>query len=168
MQALRWSYKSRVYVLCRHRSRVLAVGLVVAAAWSGYRAVSAPASHSFPSFFTPGKFAYCKLHTIEVDPPYLNCWRPRDGFTVTLESTGRPLHGPLEANKGPVRSLVLARWLLPFGESWWGNSRGLQGRGRIGKGRVLYRCTSRTSGLTCRSSSGHGFWLGRVRGQRIS
>jgi hypothetical protein len=85
---------------------------------------------------------------------------------VTLESTRRPLFGPLKANKGPVQSVLLTRWLLRFGETWWGNRRGEEGRGS-GKGRVLFRCTSRTSGLTCRSISGHGFWLGRVRGHRI-
>jgi hypothetical protein len=135
------------------------------------RAASAPPSHSFPSFFTPGKLALCKLHEdLSGDNafvPYLNCWRPRDGFTVTLESTGRPLYGPLKENKGPVESLILRRWLLPFGESWWGNRRGDDGRGR-GNRRVLFRCTSRTGGLTCRSTvSGRGFWLGRVRGYRI-
>jgi hypothetical protein len=134
-------------------------------------ASSAPTSHSFPSFFTPGKRALCKLHTDisgeNAFVPYLNCWRPRDGFTVTLESTGPPLYGPLKENKGPVESLTLRRWLLPFGESWWGNRKGENGRGR-GRGRVLYRCTSRTDGLTCRSMvSGRGFWLGRTRGHRI-
>ena len=135
------------------------------------RAASAPFSHSFPSFFTPGKLALCKLHHDlsgeDAFVPYLNCWRPRDGFTVTLESTGRALYGPLKENKGPVESLTLRRWLLPFGASWWGNRRGDNGRGRS-RGRVLFRCTSRTDGVTCRSTgSGRGFWLGRVRGYRI-
>jgi hypothetical protein len=135
-------------------------------------AASAPESHSFPSFFTPGKAALCKLNRSLEDTnafvPYLNCWRPRDGFTITLEATGPPLSGPLKANKGPVQSLTLPRWLLPFGASWWGNRRGEDGRGRRGGGRVLFRCTSRTDGLTCRSVvSGHGFRLGRARGYRI-
>jgi hypothetical protein len=141
--------------------------VLVAATGAG----AAPESHSFPTFFTPGKLALCKfVEAFEPPPgfvPYLNCWRPRDGFTVTMESTGRPLYGPLKENKGPVQSLTLRRWLLPFGEKWWGNRRGAEGRGR-GNGRVLFRCTSRTDGLTCRSVvSGRGFWLGRVRGHRI-
>jgi hypothetical protein len=155
----------------RYAAAALAAFAVVAML-SVDRAASAPASHSFPSFFTPGKAALCKLHDdISGENsfvPYLNCWRPRDGFTVTLESTGRPLYGPLKANKGPVQSVTLPRWLLPFGESWWGNRRGEEGGGRRGKGRVLFRCTSRTGGLTCRSVvSGRGFRLGRVRGYRI-
>jgi hypothetical protein len=134
------------------------------------RAAPAPASHSFPSFFTPGKLALCKLETGFEAPkdfvPDLNCWRPRDGFTVTLRSTGRPLSGPLKANKG-LQSFTLRRWLLPFGESWWGRQDGSEGRGR-GKGRVLYRCTSLTDRLTCRSVvSGRGFWIGRLGGHRI-
>jgi hypothetical protein len=155
--------------LSRYPAAVLAASAVVAVL-SVDRAASAPASHSFPSFFTPGKVALCNLQEdISGEGyfvPYLDCWRPRDGFTVTLESTGRPLYGPLKANKG-LQSLTLRRWLLPFGESWWANRRGEEGRGR-GKGRVLFRCTSRTNGLTCRSVvSGRGFWLGPVRGHRI-
>jgi hypothetical protein len=143
----------------------------VASVLSVERAAPASASHSFPSFFTPGKLALCKLETAFEAPtdflPDLNCWRPRDGFTVTLRSTGRPLSGPLKANKGPVQSLTLRRWLLPFGESWWGRQDGSQGRGR-GEGRVLYRCTSLTDRLTCRSVvSGRGFWIGRLGGHRI-
>jgi hypothetical protein len=154
--------------------RYLATVLTAAAVGSVLsveRPAPASASHSFPSFFTPGKLALCKLETAFEAPkdfvPDLNCWRPRDGFTVTLRSTGRPLSGPLKANKGPVQSLTLRRWLLPFGESWWGRQDGSQGRGR-GKGRVLYRCTSLTDRLTCRSVvSGRGFWIGRLRGHRI-
>jgi hypothetical protein len=156
--------------LSRSAAGAVAIAFAVVAVWSVDQAASNSASHSFPSFFTPGKLAYCKLHRSIAGEssftPYLNCWRPRDGFTVTLESKGRPLYGPLEANRGPVESVVRASWLLRFGHAWWGNQRGDDGRGR-GEGRVLFRCTSRTSGLTCRSISGHGFWLGRVRGYRI-
>jgi hypothetical protein len=156
-------------------SRYIALSLAVAAVvalFSVEKGATTPASHSFPSFFTPGKVALCNLiEDISGENsfvPYLNCWRPRDGFTITLESTGRPLYGPLKANKGPVQSLTLPRWLLPFGESWWANRRGDEGRGRRGNGRVLFRCTSRTDGLTCRSVvSDRGFSLGRVRGYRI-
>jgi hypothetical protein len=149
---------------------VLAYAAVVAVSTLEW-ADPAQGSHSFPSFFTPGKLALCKLETAFEAPkdfvPDLTCWRPRDGFTVTLRSTGRPLSGPLRANKGPVQSLTLRRWLLPFGESWWGRQDGSQGRGR-GTGRVLYRCTSLTDRLACRSVvSGRGFWIGRIGGHRI-
>jgi hypothetical protein len=165
------SYKSCVSGLCRYAPSALAIAVAVVALSSVDRAASAPTSHSFPSFFTPGKLALCKLHRSLEDAnafvPYLNCWRPRDGFTVTLESEGRPLYGPLKANKG-AESFTLRRWLLPFGKSWWGNRRGDDGRGPS-EGRVLFRCTSRRDGLACRSVvSGRGFWLGRVRGYRIS
>jgi hypothetical protein len=161
-------YKARV-----HTHRYLAAVLSAAAVGSVVtveRAAPASASHSFPSFFTPGKLALCKLQVGFEAPkdfvPDLNCWRPRDGFTVTLGSTGRPLSGPLKANKR-LESFTLRRWLLPFGESWWGTRAGDEGRGR-GPSRVLYRCTSRSNGLTCRSVvSARGFWLGRFRGHRI-
>jgi hypothetical protein len=149
---------------------VLVIGFAVVAGSSVDPAASAPTSHSFPTFFTTGKLAFCKFHTDisgeNAFIPWLNCWRPRDGFTVTMESTGRPGFGPLKENKGPVESVLLPRWLIRFGETWWGNRRAEQGNGS-GRGRVLFRCTSRTSGLTCRSVSGHGFWLGRARGHRI-
>jgi hypothetical protein len=131
---------------------------------------AASGSHSFPTFFTPGKLAFCKFHTniagVKGFTPYLTCWRPRDGFTVTLEPRARPLFGTLAANRGPVESLLLRQMFLHFGETWWGNRVGAQGRGN-GKGRVLFRCTSWRSGLTCRSISGHGFWLGRSLGYHI-
>jgi hypothetical protein len=141
------------------------------AVWPIQGAASAPGSHSFPTFFTTGKAAFCKFETnlagVKPFTSSLNCWRPRDGFTMTMEPTGKPLFGPLAANRGPVESLLLERWLLRFGETWWGNQAEQQGRG-VGKGRVLFRCKSRMSGLSCRSRSGHGFWLGRVRGHRVS
>jgi hypothetical protein len=159
------AYKCRV-----DSPRILAIALVAVAVGSVGQAAAAPGSHSFPTFFTPGKLAYCKFQTNisgeNAFVPYLNCWRPRDGFTVTLESKGRPLSGPLEANRGPVQSVLRPSWLLRFGETWWGNRSSRQGRGR-GQGSVLFRCTSRRDGLICRSASGYGFWLGRVRGHRI-
>jgi hypothetical protein len=35
-----------------------------------------------------------------------------------------------------------------------------------GRGRLTMRCISRRTGLTCRNTLGHGFWLGRFRGVR--
>jgi hypothetical protein len=148
--------------------RAIAV-LAAVLVWSVDGASSAPTSHSYPTFFTPQKQALCKLDSniAGVTPftAYLNCWRPRDGFTVTLGPKKRPLFGPLKANKG-LESYTLKRWLLPFGATWWGDREGEQGRGR-GPQAVQYRCTSRADGLTCRSIFGHGFWLGRVRAHRI-
>jgi hypothetical protein len=131
---------------------------------------ASPLSHSFPTFFTPARRTFCKLDTniagVKPFTPYLNCWRPRDGFTVTLGPRKRPLFGTLDAHKGPLESVILRRWLLPFGATWWGNRVGEQGRGS-GRGDILYRCASRTTGLTYRNAAGHGFWLGRTRGHRI-
>jgi hypothetical protein len=164
------SAKSPARSLCLSPCAIVAIAVLVVAGSSVDRAASAPASHSFPTFFTTGKLALCKFATDlsgeNSFTPYLNCWRPRDGFTVTLESTGRPLFGTRKENKGPTETVLLPRWLLRFGETWWGNRGAEQGKGS-GRGRVLYRCTSRTSGLMCSSISGHGFWLGRTRGHRI-
>ena len=127
-----------------------------------------PSSHRFASFYTPAKAAYCNLITdISSDnyfTPFLNCWTPNDGFTVTLSAKGRPKHGYLSVNKSYHSNVVLRR--LRFGQSWWANRRGVEGTG-IGKGKALYRCVSRSTGLTCKSVGGHGFWLGRFRGYRI-
>jgi hypothetical protein len=54
---------------------------------------SAALEDSFPAFLTPGRAAYC---TIGLDitgehykPPYLFCWTPNDGFTLSMTARGR-------------------------------------------------------------------------------
>ena len=42
---------------------VPAIALVVAVSMSVDPATTAPTSHSFPTFFTQGKLAYCKFNT---------------------------------------------------------------------------------------------------------
>ena len=160
---------SRMVRRLAHVSGLLVAALAVVGMSPVDRAGGRPGSHSFPTFFTPGKLALCKLDSniagVKPFTAYLNCWRPSDGFTVTLGPRKRPLFGPLRANKG-LESFTMKRWLLPYGARWWGNRAGEHGRGpgRVG---VLYRCTSRSKGLTCRNTSGHGFWLGRIRGHRV-
>jgi hypothetical protein len=148
----------------------LAAPLALAALLVAGRASAAP-PHS-TSFWTPGKLAagaVCKFdgnlarfgHT-----PVLTCSGTQNPVTVLLEARGRPRvsHRPFGVNGfgwfyGPP-------FVLHFGATWWGDRRGDSGTGRSSR-RVLFRCASRESGLTCRSRSGHGFWLGRIRGHRV-
>jgi hypothetical protein len=88
---------------------------------------------------------------------------PHSVMVTLISSGGKPSFYPTHGTELSVPHPVA---VLRFGESWWGNKRGKWGKGR-GRGLVLFRCESRKSGLTCRSRSGHGFWLGRERGHRV-
>lgn len=151
----------------------IALALVPAAA-------SAPASHTVASFYTPQQAAYCKFHVpLDYSPRLdsrLECWTPNDGFTVWMRHDGRVRRTYDRSNKWRYARSIRR---LTFGRSWWGSEDGLrvdeagnpylEYREGIGspRGTVLYRCTSRSTGLTCRNRAGHGWWLGRFRGYRI-
>lgn len=125
-------------------------------------------SHSIASFYTPEKAAYCNLIADITGEnyftPFLLCWTPNDGFTATLRASGKPTTAYDKRNKWyyPPRSIRRLR----FGQSWWANADAFEGTG-AGRGDVLFRCQSRSSGLTCENRAGHGFWFGRFRGYRI-
>jgi hypothetical protein len=58
--------------------------------------------------------------------------------------------------------------LLGFGERWRYRCAILADNATCASdrsgGRAAFRCVSRRTGLTCRNSRGHGFWIGRYRG----
>lgn len=112
-------------------------------------ALSFPAaSLAVAAFKTPGDAAYCG--TTEGEAPIaLVCWTPNDGFTVAMTNRSAATKRYVAANRG---FHGYAGRTLRFGQSW----------------AILgYRCTSRSSGLTCTNRAGHGWWLGRYRGYRI-
>lgn len=37
----------------------------------------------------------------------------------------------------------------------------------FGSGRLVFRCVSRRTGLTCTNARGHGWWIGRYHGYRL-
>ena len=96
---------------------------------------------------TPGRAAYCET---AVERSRLTCWRPADGLTMSMSGVGR------------AKPLVDVR-----------------NRGRIGRTGTVLRygakldvqayasCTSDRTGLTCKNSDDHGWWIGRTKGFRI-
>jgi hypothetical protein len=127
---------------------------------------SAQASGTIGGFRTPGRAAYCEFQRVYVDyyvDPWLYCWTPNDGFTLMLGVSGRPRKSYEVDNRWYYSTSV---GLLRFGSNYWANASYQQGLGP-GRGRVLFRCRSRSTGLTCTNRAGHGFWLGRYRGYRL-
>ena len=109
----------------------------------------ATASVGMATFRTPGKAAYCGVS--EGEPPLgLICWRRADGLTLSMTRAGLPRKRLSALNRGYHAA---EGQILLFGKVWQ-----LPG---------YWRCVSRATGLTCTNQSGHGWWLGRVRGSRL-
>jgi hypothetical protein len=131
-----------------------------------------------PLFATPERAAYCSVDATSAEDhgAELECWRPRDGFFITIpwrasrgdtdHVTARPrfVHG-LRVLKGfRPRAPVLR-----FGGRWQWRCRD-PGEVRTCSrtvGAVTFTCVSRPSGLTCTNLRGRRFWVGRTRGHRF-
>jgi hypothetical protein len=149
--------------------RAVPVGAGVAAVALATAGMAAAYVH----FRTPGKAAYCYVAAGEVNytrDPALVCFTPNDGFTVRMRSGGRVSKQYVPENK---RNYTVALKVLGFGSSFWALDSGdntYTGYGtppnteRVGK--IMYRCWSRSTGLTCENRVGHGWWLGRFHGYR--
>jgi hypothetical protein len=176
-----FGYRGRVSGAPLRQLRVLAATLAVAAMALAGHPASAPASEPVTSSFTTQgtPAAYCVFFGAFVKygyTPYLVCARmpawskpSRRWVMVRLKARRKPEFKPLAVGSwlGGTLSSPAVRRRLRVGENWWGNRQGEEGKGS-GRGRILFRCTSRVDGLTCRSQiSGHGFWLGRIGGLRV-
>jgi hypothetical protein len=96
---------------------------------------------------TPGRAAICE--TAE-ERSRLTCWRPADGLTMSMSGVG-PSKPVIDVrNRGRYAH---ARVVLLYGTSL-----------RV---RAYGTCTSDRTGLTCRNSDRHGWWIGRKEGFRI-
>jgi hypothetical protein len=146
-------------------ARVLATPVLLAV----IALVTVSSSHAledaYPSFFTTGKVVYC---TVGMDitgdhyiPPYLFCWEPANGFTVSMTAHGR-VHRSYRSRYKRLYS-PYPRRALRFWQSWWTNRRGAEGTG-TGRGDLRFVCKSHPRGLTCTNMARHGFWLGRRAG----
>ena len=125
----------------------LCVVIIVAAAFLG----SAASAVAVASFVTPRKAAYCGVSEGEVLPLRLICWRPLDGLTFDMTRRGRAqgrVHAPNRGYYEPAPGRILHYGLTWTHPGYW-------------------RCVSRSNGLTCTNRSGHGWWLGRMRGSRL-
>lgn len=123
------------------------IAAITACAASG---VAASPAAAVVDFVTPRRAAYCGT-THGEGAPYLICWTPNDGFTVSMSPRGRSSKSYDRSNRGhhdPAPGRVL----------------------RLGRSMTLaggYRCTSRRTGLTCRNRAGRGWWLGRFTGYQL-
>jgi hypothetical protein len=148
---------------------VLAVLAIASVSALGLRPQPASADdHTKVSFVTPGRAAYCDSPQQGEVPPFtLRCWRPSNGFTIWMAQDGRVEHAYNGRNK---RRFADALQLITFNQNWWSSDPATvghpQGKGQP-RGAVLYRCSSRSTGLTCRNRTGHGWWLGRNKGYRV-
>jgi len=123
---------------------MVAIGALVLAGLA-----TASAATAVADFVTPGKAAYCGASEGEA-PLTLICWRPRDGITLDMTRRGRAHRTLYRPNRG---AYDVAGRILSFGKIW--------------RFPDYWKCVSRTTGLTCTNLSGHGWWLGRVRGSRV-
>lgn len=104
-------------------------------------------------FGTPNNAVYCGMGP---DSPhrysqeYIHCYTPNDGFDVWVGRTGRVTASYVRAERG--------QYVHPYKRLAFGQSVSLL---------PGFHCTSRSSGLTCTSPAGHGWWLGRFKGYRI-
>jgi hypothetical protein len=123
---------------------------------------AAPAVASTGYFETPSKNIVCGYFTASGTPTTLECGvasglrppapKPPTACKVVdpasnrvrLGATGRP-YGFCSGDAG-VLALAGRANVLPYGKTWQ------QGP---------YRCTSETTGLTCKNTAGHGFFLSR-------
>jgi hypothetical protein len=132
--------------MIRQRQLALFVVVILLAVAAG---AASSTALGVADFATPGRAAYCG--TSHGEPPYsLICWTPNDGFTVSMYRFGGASKEYYRPNKGYHD--VVGR-ILRFGQ-WWSV-------------RGYWTCVSRQTGLTCKNSAGHGWWLGRYRGYRI-
>jgi hypothetical protein len=120
--------------------------------------VHAAGASGLGGFHTPGWAAGCVVaENVLGGPSPLICSTPNDGFTVRMYAASAATHSYEPSAKG-YHDYYAGRRLLAFGDHW-----GF----RITYVGYLYRCTSRSSGLTCTNQAGHGWWLGRYRGYRL-
>lgn len=128
------------------RLRTVLLLIVVATA----SLVTASVAEAAAAFVTPRQAAGCGVS--EGEPPLrLICWRRADGITLEMTRRGRPGRSVVKLNRGyyePAPGRILS-----FGKVW-------QFPG-------YWKCVSRATGLTCTNRTGHGWWLGRVRGSRL-
>lgn len=123
-------------------------------------------------FVTPGKAAYCYLgFNMAPENPILGCWTPNDGFdaSVAYDTTrGYAGYGDREIFKGHTPS---GYKVLRFGKTFRWRCLDVDASFATDcsphRGTVVFTCTSRRTGLTCRNRDGQGFWLGRYRGHRV-
>ena len=117
-------------------------------------------------FFVAGRSVYCgtELFPHEGTARRLSCWRPSNGIVVSMTSRGAAGAARMAAYRGfrPPSGGPLGA-----GETWWVSRTREVGRGTPPRG-ALFRCTAHPKGLTCANAGGRGWWVGRLRGYRLT
>jgi hypothetical protein len=155
--------------------------LPLVAAFAVAAACAGPADAGFrprPLFATPAKAVECYVDGagLEAPQPRLFCWRPADGYAMSLvHGGGRPSArfymrpSPLATGYDSLVGWSPRTATLRHGQTWRLRCRDLADhttcRGN-GLGRLAFTCVSRASALTCANTGGHGFALGRAGGAR--
>jgi hypothetical protein len=98
---------------------------------------------AYPGFHTPRRTVYCRY--AQAPPLGLTCWRPRDGYTMSMHVTGRVVRGYVFANRKAYEDFAPT---LRYGKTWGGTEK--------------IFCRSLQTGLTCKNKAGHGWVLGKV------
>ena len=158
--------------------RVSALVGAVAATAVAAAALAHAAVRPTPAFRTPGSAAYCSLEATSQEDwsPELFCWTPNDGWAVWINwrarraRTGYFTRRPRVVHAtGVLKGYRPRARLLSFGRRWTyrcADPRSFDSC-PAPDGVVVFRCTSRRSGLTCTNTRRHGFWIGRYRGFRL-
>jgi hypothetical protein len=133
------------WVTPRH-SALVAAGMLTALAFAGGASATA-----LSAFHTPRWSAQCYVVGEEM-PPTLACSIPKSGFFVSMNQRGRPRTGFNALDKNRHDSFA-ARRLLGFDRYWAFGS--------------LFGCVSRSWGLKCWNSAGHGWQLARSGAYRL-
>lgn len=117
------------------------------------------------AFFLAGRTVYCgtELFPHEGTARFLSCWRPSNGFVVSMTHRGR---ASAARNSGYRELRLPGDGALRSGETWWVSRTREVGRGTPPRG-AFFRCTARPKGLSCANAVGRGWWVGRLRGYRL-
>jgi hypothetical protein len=124
---------------------------VAAGTFASLALAGGASASALSAFHTPEWSVQCYV-VGEETPATLTCSIPQSGFFVSMNRGGRPRTG-LNALDEHHHDPFAARRLLGFDRYWAFGS--------------LFGCVSRSTGLTCWNSTGHGWRLARSGAYRL-
>jgi hypothetical protein len=135
---------------------VAAVSLVLAGAAGGGEA------SIWAWFYFGDRNLYCgtELFPHEGSARFLTCWRPRNGFQLSMTHRGR---ATARTNRGFRGYQPATSGRLRVGRTVWVSRDRRHGVGRPPRG-ALFHCTAHPTWLICKNAAGYGWRFGRVRG----
>jgi len=107
-------------------------------------------------FKTPNGAAYCQLEVKNADANSFVCFTPNDGFWIRFSAINGDDPSVSKGYSDRYRDFhPIGARVLKFGDVWHSSDAN------------AVVCRSRATGLTCKSTSGLSFWLGRYKGYRV-